>query len=199
MFPQISLGLDAGEDIGLAKHEQILPVDLYLGPAVLAVEDLVVLLHVQRDALAILVELAVADCEDLALLRLLLGGVGEDDPTGCGLLLLDGPHDQPIAQGLELHVEKPPSGENATGGPPPSVTWGRLFGTLGGRVPTAPAIYRRSGRFQGQIGTLSSRLPAALHALRAPGGAGGATSSARRRSPSWPPSCHSVCRGSARS
>src|ERR1700683_1986545 len=103
MSCQISLCLDAGEDVGLAQHEQILPLALYLGPAVLAVEDLVVFLHVQRDALAVIVQLAVADSQDLSLLGLLLGGVGQDDATGSGLLLLDRPHDQPIAQGLELH------------------------------------------------------------------------------------------------
>jgi hypothetical protein len=41
---------------------------------------------------------------DLAALRLLLRGVREDDPTRGGLLLLDRPHDQPIAKGLELHA-----------------------------------------------------------------------------------------------
>src|SRR5664279_1626401 len=138
MFPQISLGLDAGEDIGLAQHEQVLPVDLDLGPAVLAVEDLVALLHVQRDALAVLVHLAVADCEDLALLRLLLGCLGEDDATCSGLLLLDRPHDQAIAQGCLLYVEKPPSREcdrrfsARCGGP------SRLFGTLVGECQLLP-------------------------------------------------------------
>src|SRR4051794_20483089 len=137
MSVQISLGLDAGEDIGLAQHEQILPIDLDLGPAVLAVEDLVVLADVQRDALAVLVELAVADCEDLALLRLLLGGVGKDDATCSGLLLLDRPHDQPIAQGLELHVQKPPSGENATGGPLPVLRFGWAASFWHSRVESA--------------------------------------------------------------
>src|SRR6476646_8378184 len=104
MFSEFSLRLDAGEDVGLAQHEQVLPVDLDLGPAVLAVEDLVALLHVQRDALAVVVELAVASRHDLTLLRLLLRGVRENE-TACGrLLLLDRPHDQAIAQGLELHL-----------------------------------------------------------------------------------------------
>src|ERR1035441_5295067 len=98
MFPQISLGLDAGEDIGLAKHEQILPVDLYLGPAVLAVEDLVALLDIQRDALAVPHEPGVPGREGLSLLPLLLGGGGQDEATSGGPLLLDRPHDEPIAQ-----------------------------------------------------------------------------------------------------
>ena len=37
------------------------------------------------------------DGEDLALLGLFLGGIGQDDATGSGLLLLDRPHDQTIA------------------------------------------------------------------------------------------------------
>src|SRR3954454_11183554 len=100
----ISLRLDLGKDVALAQHEQLLTIDLDLGAAVLAVEDLVALGDVQRDALrAVLVVAALADGEDPALLRLLLGGVGEDD-AACGLLLLlDRSHDQPIAQGLELH------------------------------------------------------------------------------------------------
>jgi hypothetical protein len=103
----VSLGLDAGKDIRLAQHEQLLAVDLDLVPAVLAVQDLVALGDVERNPLAVVVELAVTDGQDLALLRLLLGGVGQDDATRSGLLLLDRPHDQPIAQGLELHLEPP--------------------------------------------------------------------------------------------
>src|SRR5689334_6860151 len=100
----VSLRLDLGQDVALAQDEQLLAVDLDLGAAVLAVQDLVALGDVQRDALlAILVVPAVAHGDDLALLRLLLGGVGEDDAAGSRLLLLDRPHDQTIAQGLELH------------------------------------------------------------------------------------------------
>src|SRR5919202_6815634 len=99
-----SLRLDLGEYVALAQHEQLLAVDLDLGAAVLAVEDLVALGDVERDALlAVLVPVAVADGEDLALLGLLLGGVRKDDAARGRLLLLDRPHDQPIAQGLELH------------------------------------------------------------------------------------------------
>src|SRR5262249_45688420 len=100
-----SLRLDLGEDIALAQDEQLLTIDLDLRAAVLAVEDLVALGDVQRDALrSVLVVATLADGEDLALLRLLLGGVGEDDAAGSRLLLFDRPHDQTIAQGLELHT-----------------------------------------------------------------------------------------------
>src|ERR671927_477152 len=61
--------------------------------------EIVALGDVERDALlAVLVEAALADRDDPALLRLLLRRVGEDDPARGDLLLLDRPHDQPIAQ-----------------------------------------------------------------------------------------------------
>ena len=65
----------------------------------------------------VLARLAVADSEDLAALRLLLGGVGEDDAAGGRLLLLYRLDDQPIAQRLELHAETSvgASTENALG------------------------------------------------------------------------------------
>src|SRR4051794_40538913 len=109
MSPVLLL-LDLGQDVGLAQDQQVLAVDLDLGPAVLAVEDGVALRDVERDALvAVIVEAAVADGDDLAALRLLLGGVGEDEAAGSRLLLLDRPHDEPIAQRLELHgVDEPP-------------------------------------------------------------------------------------------
>src|SRR5690349_23753835 len=49
------------------------------GPRVLGVQDLVALLDVDRDALAVVVEGAGADGEDRTLLRLLLRGVRKDE------------------------------------------------------------------------------------------------------------------------
>src|SRR5919107_4087194 len=104
MFSWFSLRLDLGEDVALAENEQLLALHLDLGAAVLAVEHLVALGDVERDALlAVVVVATVADRQYQALLRLLLRGVGEDDAARGRLLLLDRPHDQPIAQGLELH------------------------------------------------------------------------------------------------
>src|SRR3954447_20558177 len=97
--------LELGQNVGLTEDEQLLAVDLDLRAAVLGVQDLVTLRDVERDALlALVVPLAVAHGDDLALLGLLLGGVRQDDAAGGGLLLLDGLDDQSIAQGLELHV-----------------------------------------------------------------------------------------------
>src|SRR3954452_9938954 len=105
VFPQVvdCLAGDLRQHIGLAQDEQLLTVDGDVSPAVLRVEDLVAFGHVERDALAVVAHLAVAGGEDLAALRLLLRGVGEDDAAGSRLLLLDRLDDQPIAEGLELH------------------------------------------------------------------------------------------------
>ena len=65
----------------------LLAVELHLGARVLAEEDAVARLHVERADLAVLEHLAVADGDDEALDRLLLGGVGDDDPP-LGLLFL---------------------------------------------------------------------------------------------------------------
>src|SRR5215208_6510202 len=101
-WPQSASGLwlqDFREHVRLAQHEQLLAVDFDLGSAVLRVEDLVALGHVERAALAVL-DGTVADGDDLALLGLLLRGIGEDETASGRLLLLDRLNDQPIAKGL---------------------------------------------------------------------------------------------------
>src|ERR1044071_5809668 len=66
---------DDREDVLLADDEELVVLELELGPRVLPVEDLLPDLDVHRDALALGVEGAGADGQDLALLGLLLGGV----------------------------------------------------------------------------------------------------------------------------
>src|SRR4051812_44053601 len=100
--------LDYGEDVGFAEDEQVVSVHLHLGAAVLGVEDRVALRYVERDALfAILVPAPVTDGKNGALLGLLLGGVRQDDPACCGLLLIERLDDQPVAERLELHYAWP--------------------------------------------------------------------------------------------
>src|SRR5690348_2064504 len=126
MCPLSPLGLDLGEYIGLTEDQQFLTVDLDLGAAVFAVQDLVALGDVRRDALAgVLADLAVPDGHDLALLGLFLRGVGQNDPAHGRFFLLDRAHNHAIAEGLELHEIRPPVGARL-----------RRFGTLGPRVPT---------------------------------------------------------------
>src|SRR6266545_2149762 len=79
--------LDDAEDVLLAHDEVLLAVELHLGAGVLGEEHPVPGLDVERPDLAVLEHLAVARGQHLALDRLLLGGVGDDD-AALGLLFL---------------------------------------------------------------------------------------------------------------
>src|SRR5438094_5873281 len=80
--------LDDAEHVLFAQDQILLVLDLHLGPGVLAEQDLVAGLHVQGDPLAVVPDLAVAHRDDLALLGLLLRGVGDDNAALPDLLLL---------------------------------------------------------------------------------------------------------------
>src|SRR5476649_2480275 len=70
---------DDCEDVLLADDQQVVAFHLELGSGVLGVEDLVPDLDVHRLALAVLEDLARAGGQDGAFLRLLLGGIRQDD------------------------------------------------------------------------------------------------------------------------
>src|SRR6202158_5298046 len=66
-------------NVGFLHDQEILAVELDLGARPLAEQHAVAGLDVDRDELAGLVASAWTDCDDLTLLRFLLGGVGDDD------------------------------------------------------------------------------------------------------------------------
>src|ERR671911_101521 len=97
--------LHDGEHVARREDEHVVALDRDLGAAVLAVQDGVADAHADGDDLAVLLgALARADGQDLALLRLFLGGVGDDQATRGGLLALTGLHDDPIVEGLQVHA-----------------------------------------------------------------------------------------------
>src|SRR5919197_2330691 len=100
--------LDDAEDLVLAHDEVLLAVDLDLRAAVLAEEHAVAGPHVQRLARAVLTDLAVADGDHLALLRLLLGRVGDDDAAAHLLAFLDALQDHSVVQGFDVRSHKAP-------------------------------------------------------------------------------------------
>src|SRR4029450_6617454 len=75
---------DDGEDVALTQYQELLAIDGDFGSAVLSVQDLVADLDAPGNALAF-VEAARANGDDLALLRLFLGGV-RDVETSAHLL-----------------------------------------------------------------------------------------------------------------
>src|SRR5687767_1264420 len=69
------LSLDDRQDLVLAKDRVLDVLDLDLGAGVLSDQDGVALLDVELHALALVIELALTDGDDLGLLRLLFGRV----------------------------------------------------------------------------------------------------------------------------
>src|ERR687891_335734 len=80
---------DLRQDVRLAQDQVLVGADLDLGAAVLGEDDLVTLLQVHLDVLAVLVPGAGADRQDTAALRLLLGGVRQHDAADRDLLFLE--------------------------------------------------------------------------------------------------------------
>src|SRR6266852_1787110 len=99
--------LDDGEHVLFLHDQVLLVVDLHLGARVLAEEDAVVGLHVQRDLLAVLRHLPVAHRDDLALLGLFLRGVGNNDAALLGVLLFLALDEDPVMQRTNLHGQPP--------------------------------------------------------------------------------------------
>src|ERR1700737_2638898 len=89
---------DDCEHFILAEDEVLLAVNLDVRARILAEQDLVSGLDVEGDLGPVLEDLAVADGDDLALLGLLLGGIGNDDSAFDGLLLFDALDDQAVVQ-----------------------------------------------------------------------------------------------------
>src|SRR5215210_6918573 len=96
--------LHDGEQVAGGEHEVLLPAVLDLGAAVLGVDDDVAHVHVERDAVAVVVDAAGAHGDDRALLRLLLGGVRDDQTGGGGGLGLVGLDHDPVLQRLDADL-----------------------------------------------------------------------------------------------
>src|SRR4051812_37986668 len=93
--------LHDGEQVAGREHEVLLAAVVDLGAAVLRVDDHVADLDVERHALAVVVDAAGAHGDDRALLRLLLGGVRDDQAGGGGGLGLVGLDHDAVLQRLD--------------------------------------------------------------------------------------------------
>src|SRR6478672_7124594 len=92
---------DDGEDVAGGEDEVLLAAVLDLGAAVLAVDDTVADVDVERHAVALVVDATGTDREDLALLGLLLRGVRNDEPGRGGLLGLEALDDDAVLERLD--------------------------------------------------------------------------------------------------
>src|SRR5690606_18915123 len=99
--------VDHREDVVLAQTQLLRSFALDLGPAVLAEEALVALLHLERRDLAVLADAAVADGLDHTLNRLLFGRVGNDDAALGLLFFFQALDEHAIVQRTNLHLFLP--------------------------------------------------------------------------------------------
>src|SRR5688572_13380279 len=86
------------ENVALAQDLDFVAADFNVGAAVFAVDHLVADLDRQLAALAAVEQLAGADRQDLAALRLLFGRVGQDDAAGSSLFGFNGFDDHTIIE-----------------------------------------------------------------------------------------------------
>src|SRR5215211_1341145 len=128
-----SLLVDDGEDVAGGEDQVVLAAELDLGAAVLGVDDGVADLDVERHPGAVL-EAAGADGDDLALLGLLLGGVGDHQTGGGHLLALAGLDDDAVLE--RLQVDAHPSSSCVVARPgqggPEGCLFARMLALAGG-------------------------------------------------------------------
>src|SRR6266480_4256874 len=96
---------DDAQDVFLAYHEELVALHLHGLPGVLAEQHSVAGLDIDRNQFAVIVLLALAHGDDLALLRLLGGGVRNDDASGGFLFLFDALDDHAVMQRTDFHDE----------------------------------------------------------------------------------------------
>src|SRR5512144_1590172 len=99
----LRLLFDDAEEIGFLHDQQLLTVDLDLRAGPLAEQHPITRLNVERDQLAILVTPTRTDGDDLAFLRLLLGGIGNNDAALSLFFLLESLDDHAVVQRPKLH------------------------------------------------------------------------------------------------
>src|ERR1700683_2570297 len=99
--------VDDAHDVGLLHDEEFLAIDLHLGARPFAEQHAVADLHIDGNELAGLIAAARADGGDLALRRLFLGGVRDDDATGRFLLGIDALDDNAVVKRTKLHGVPP--------------------------------------------------------------------------------------------
>src|SRR5262245_29414636 len=98
---EFSLGQHA-HDVGLLHDQELFAVELDLGARPFAEQHAVARLDVDRNQLSGLVAAARPNGDDLTFLRLLLGGVRDDDAAFGLLLGIDTLHDHAVVQWTKL-------------------------------------------------------------------------------------------------
>src|SRR5436190_17649373 len=99
--------VDDSQHFVFSHDEELLTFELDLLARVLAEENEVSGFHVERLLLAVVLRLAVAGSDDLALLGLFLGGVGDDDAPDLLFAFLDALDNDAVVQRSHVHFVSP--------------------------------------------------------------------------------------------
>jgi hypothetical protein len=91
-------------NVGLLHDQKFLPIERHLGAWPLAEQDAVAGLDVERAELALVAQRATANGDDLALLRLLLGGVGDYDAAHGFLVGRQAANEYAVMKRTEAHT-----------------------------------------------------------------------------------------------
>src|SRR5690606_3447429 len=97
--------VDDREDVPLLENQELLVVELELRARILGEEHVVADRDFHRDTIAILVEAALPNRNDLAALRLLFGGVRKNDTALRDLVALNRLDDDAVAERGQMTVE----------------------------------------------------------------------------------------------
>src|SRR5438034_5091151 len=98
----LGVAFDDSQHVVLFHDEVLLPVNSDLLARVLAEENPIARFHIEGHPLAV-VRFAVARGDDGALLRLLFGGVGDDDSADALFAFLEAVNDDAIVQRSDIH------------------------------------------------------------------------------------------------
>ena len=102
----------------LAHDQEGLALDVDLAAGVFTEQHPLTTGELQGNQGAIVLDFAIADGDDLALLTFFLSGFGQEDATSGDTLLFDPPNDNAIEKRFQFHGLSPMSGNRAARGGP---------------------------------------------------------------------------------
>src|SRR5438552_18886277 len=104
-FLRFGRAAQRSQHLFLANDDEIFAIDLDLGAGVLAEQNAVARLHIERRHFAVFLDAALTDGNHFALLRLFFRSVRDDDAATYRLLLFHAPDQDPVMQWGQLRHE----------------------------------------------------------------------------------------------
>src|SRR5262249_15502901 len=96
--------LENAQDFVLAHDQILIAIDLDVRSGILAEQNAIPRLHIERDQLPVFGALALADGYYFAFLGLFLGRIGNEEPADLGFFLFDSLDHDAVIQRTNLHT-----------------------------------------------------------------------------------------------